>query len=83
MCICTNCQFYKSCWVQNGIQKIPKHILRLSLSMKLTDIKNTSFFNQNSLNLKLILNSFIIKQNYEFDIIECDAFCELPGVWIK
>lgn len=31
---------------------------------------------------KILLNTFSKKQEYEFDVVECEGFCENPGKWI-
>lgn len=84
MCICINCEFYNLCWIKEGLNKIPKVYTNTIFKIKPLD-KNyiNSFSSSNSLFLKVFLNIFTKKQEYEFDVIECDGFCEHPGIWLK
>lgn len=75
MCICVNCEFYKKCWIKKGLNKIPKVYTKTFLKVNLKK-SNKTF-------LRIFLNIFLKKQNYEFDIIECEGFCENPGQWLK
>lgn len=81
MCICINCQFYNCCWIKNGINKIPKNFLELAINLKTNGKENTKNIYMQTLSLKIFLNKFINKQKYEFDVIECEGFCENPGEW--
>lgn len=84
MCICINCQFYRNCWIKAGLNKIPK--VYTSTSFKLNFSNNQKFNKklvQNKIGLKIFLNIFTKKQEYEFDVIECEGFCEKPGAWIQ
>lgn len=84
MCICINCQFYKQCWIKGGLSKIPKIYTKTSLKL---DFYNTQELKHkligNQLLLKIFLNVFTKKQEYEFDVIECEGFCEQPGAWLQ
>ena len=84
MCICINCDFYKKCWINKGLNKIPKvhtaTFLRLNLN---NSSKNKTKLIQNKLFLKIFLNMFKKRENYEFDVIECEGFCEKPGQWLN
>lgn len=84
MCICINCEFYNLCWIKEGLNKIPKVYTNTIFKIKPLD-KNyiNSFSSSNSLFLKVFLNIFTKKQEYEFDVIECEGFCEHPGIWLK
>jgi hypothetical protein len=87
MCICINCNFYKSCWINKGLHEIPKNFLKTSLNFN----KGCVLFIENephipfkqSIYLKIILNSFYLKQMFEFDVVECEGFCERPGYWLN
>lgn len=83
MCICINCSFYNKCWIKNGIARIPKKFAQ-SIIKPISEIKsyNSKFLNK-SLSIYIILNSFNQKKIFEFDVTECEAFCECPGEWIK
>ena len=84
MCICINCEFYNLCWIKEGLNKIPKVYTNTIFKIKPLDKKYlTSFSSSNSVFLKVFLNIFTKKQEYEFDVIECDGFCEHPGIWLK
>lgn len=84
MCICINCEFYNLCWIKEGLNKIPKVYTNTIFKIKPFDKKYVnSFSSSNSLFLKVFLNIFTKKQEYEFDVIECDGFCEHPGIWLK
>ena len=84
MCICIKCEFYNLCWIKEGLNKIPKVYTNTIFKIKPLD-KNyiNSFSSSNSLFLKVFLNIFTKKQEYEFDVIECEGFCEHPGIWLK
>ena len=84
MCICINCEFYNLCWIKEGLNKIPKVYTNTTFKIKPLDKNDlTSFSSSNSVFLKVFLNIFTKKQEYEFDVIECDGFCEHPGIWLK
>nr|YP_009550329.1 hypothetical protein Ycf34 [Characiopsis acuta]QAA11351.1 hypothetical protein Ycf34 [Characiopsis acuta] len=82
MCICINCQFYNSCWIKKGINKIPKIFLELPVILKTNNKHYSKFIFSKTLSIKILLNKFIRKQKYEFDVIECEGFCEKPGEWL-
>ena len=79
MCICINCEFYKTCWIQNGLQKIDPYFNSYSFTF-------SSFYQKNLINsfteINLLLNLFIINENYELDVVECSSFCENTGKWL-
>lgn len=84
MCICINCEFYNLCWIKEGLNKIPKVYTNTIFKIKPLDKKYiNSSSSSNSLFLKVFLNIFTKKQEYEFDVIECEGFCEHPGIWLK
>ena len=83
MCICINCEFYQQCWIKKGLNKLPRvHTLT---PIKVTNELNNKSknFMYNNIFLKILLNVFTKKQEYEFDVIECEGFCENPGKWIE
>jgi hypothetical protein len=77
MCICINCEFYRSCWIHSGIYKIPKNFLTIPLHLNSKDAISYT------LSIKVILNKFMKRQHYEFDVAVCEGFCEKPGNWIN
>nr|YP_010478930.1 hypothetical protein Ycf34 [Lietzensia polymorpha]UVI61235.1 hypothetical protein Ycf34 [Lietzensia polymorpha] len=80
MCICINCGFYNNCWIKQGIAKMPKNYINIALDL---NVPNPNIVNiKQALSLKINLNNFIFRQKYEFDVIECEGFCEKPGNWI-
>ena len=81
MCICINCEFYKKCWINKGLNKIPKVYTNTSLKLNLSRKDNIMI--SDNLFLKIFLNIFLKKQNYEYDVIECEGFCENPGQWLN
>ena len=66
------------------MNKIPKVFTHTSLKLNSFAVKQ---FNpkliQKAFYLKIFLNLFTKKQEYEFDVIECEGFCEQPGTWIQ
>jgi hypothetical protein len=84
MCICINCEFYSICWVNKGLNKIPKVFTNTNLKLDFnTRPKNNYYLTHNSVYIKVFLNVFTKKQEYEFDVVECEGFCEQPGKWLK
>lgn len=84
MCICINCEFYKICWINKGLKKIPKVFTNTNLKLDFkTKSKRNYYPTQDSVFLKVFLNVFTKKQEYEFDVVECEGFCEQPGMWLK
>nr|YP_010478505.1 hypothetical protein ycf34 [Chlorobotrys sp.]UVI60810.1 hypothetical protein ycf34 [Chlorobotrys sp.] len=83
MCICINCEFSKTCWIKKGITKIPKNYIYTSLNLTLSNLTPFNINSRQSLSLKIILNNIISKQKYEFDVVQCQGFCERPGKWLN
>ena len=84
MCICINCEFYNSCWIKKGLNKIPKVYTNNTFKINpLYQKKLKSSFSSSSIFLNVFLNIFTKKQEYEFDVITCEGFCEHPGIWLK
>jgi hypothetical protein len=84
MCICINCEFYNLCWIKKGLNKIPK--VYNNTNFKINKLNSSDYryhITSNSLFLKIFLNIFTKKQEYEFDVVECEGFCEQPGMWLK
>jgi hypothetical protein len=86
MCICINCEFYKSCWIKKGLNRIPKNFLKIPLTFNYLKLSKKDKLYKNlkqSLNITINLNSFCSRQTYEFDVTECEGFCESPGYWLN
>lgn len=83
MCICINCEFYNLCWIKKGLNKIPKVYTNSTLKINLNRTKFSSSQLSTSLFLKVFLNVFTKKYEYEFDVVECEGFCEQPGIWLN
>ena len=83
MCICINCQFYKKCWIKNGLNKLPKVYTNSILTLKLKHHNFNNIILYKNIFLIIMLNIFNRKHEYEFDVIECEGFCENPGNWIN
>jgi hypothetical protein len=65
--------------MQNGLKKIDPYMT--SYLPKL-DTRFKSITLNNFIEVDLVLNLFVINENYEFDVIECNSFCENTGKWI-
>lgn len=86
MCICINCKFYQSCWIKKGLTQIPKNFFKTSLILTARNLNTQSFFSttfKESIDLKIQLNKFCSKNKFEFDVIQCEGFCESPGNWLN
>nr|AHX25573.1 conserved hypothetical plastid protein Ycf34 [Microchloropsis salina] len=83
-CICINCIFYNQCWIKKGLNKLPKVYTdsSIKLTFRSNSNNNKEFFTRN-ISFKILLNMFNKKQEYEFDVVECEGFCENPGIWIN
>ena len=81
-CICINCSFYSTCWINNALLNFPTNyqILKNHISDKIIEkdfrVKYLPIMVQIKLNVNL-LDSF-----REPDIIFCDGFLEKPGKWL-
>nr|YP_009550727.1 hypothetical protein Ycf34 [Eustigmatophyceae sp. Mont 10/10-1w]QAA11774.1 hypothetical protein Ycf34 [Eustigmatophyceae sp. Mont 10/10-1w] len=78
MCICINCNYYSICWMKKGIRR-----LKINDQNKIFVIKNDKFINRFKLpRVNLDLHIFTKKFVEEFDVTNCENFCESPGKWI-
>jgi len=79
MCICINCSYHSICWMQNGIRR-----LKVNDPNKLFSVKKKNFINRfnKSPRVNLYLHIFTKKYTEEFDVINCENFCESPAKWI-
>lgn len=84
MCICINCNFYNFCWIKNGLHKIPKNFMQSHIkALNNKSTNHSKILIDKTLFLVINLNCFSKKQKYEFDVIECEGFCEKPGYWLN
>jgi hypothetical protein len=86
MCICINCKFYKTCWIKKGLRQIPKNFFRTPLNFAQDQSQNkTEYYKtlKETIALTIQLNRFCYKNTFEFDVIECEGFCENPGNWLN
>ena len=82
MCICINCKFYHSCWINFGFTNFPSSKNELNIQVK--NKKYVKYLPTNLvINLELYLSTSSNINKREPDIIFCDAFMEEPGNWIK
>nr|YP_010196741.1 hypothetical protein LKZ11_pgp138 [Gracilaria cliftonii]UAD84545.1 hypothetical protein [Gracilaria cliftonii] len=74
MCICVNCRHVHNCVTYQLIKKQHNHRQNLNI------IKN-SFIPKKTL---ININISYVNQNtyYDWDLIECLSFVEIPGQWI-
>ncbi len=65
--------------MQKGVQKIDPYLVSYSST-------SNYFYQNNFLNsfieVNLLLNLFLMSENYELDVIECSSFCENSGKWL-
>lgn len=72
--------------MKKGLNKIPKVYTKTCFKTQKNykvRTKRKVIFIKNKLSMKIVLNLFSKKQNYEFDVITCDGFCEKPGKWLE
>lgn len=79
LCICINCKYYKSCWINLGIKKLKTN----KASFKFFTFKNAKLEFTKSLYINVKLHKFLKRNEFEFDIFTCDAFLESPGNWLN
>lgn len=84
MCICVNCQFYSSCWINDCLMNFPQTYLALinNIVNPNTTINSNKWLIYLPVTLDIQLNINPINYNREPDIIYCDAFIEKPGSWL-
>jgi len=83
-CICINCEFYLTCWINLALSNFPLNYSTLIESRKVKSLRlehNSLIDLPTFLLIQLNINS----KNYkaEPDIIFCDSFIEKPGNWIN
>nr|YP_009550979.1 hypothetical protein Ycf34 [Eustigmatophyceae sp. Ndem 8/9T-3m6.8]QAA11918.1 hypothetical protein Ycf34 [Eustigmatophyceae sp. Ndem 8/9T-3m6.8] len=84
MCICINCKFYPTCWINNALLNFPQNYKKLMENIikfkKVKKENNSQFYIPIMLKIQLNINP---KTNMrEPDIIFCDGFIERPGNWL-
>ena len=88
MCICINCNFYKSCWINTALLNYPSNYICFYNNWK-NIYESSPFKNKKHLTIYLIpllhleLNVNLTNTKREADIIFCDSFIENPGSWLK
>jgi hypothetical protein len=81
-CICINCGFYSSCWINNALLNFPINyqILKNNISDKIR--KDNITVKYIPIMLQIRLNVNLSDTFREPDIIFCDGFLEKPGRWL-
>ena len=79
MCICINCDYYLTCWMQNGIKILKPTDYKIK-NFGLTQKKLPVFIK--TTNVHLNLHFFTNRYIEEYDVNYCENFCENPGKWI-
>lgn len=84
MCICINCKFYSTCWINNALVNFPKNYVNLINNLR--NLKKVNLYKQDNtyiptmLDIQLNVNQKNLGR--EPDIIFCDSFIEKPGSWL-
>lgn len=83
MCICINCKFYSTCWINNALANFPRYYE--ILDKKIRSVKKNNKIIEIYLPVMLEIQLNVKSKDYrrEPDIIFCDAFIEKPGSWIN
>ena len=84
MCICINCKFYSTCWINKALLNFPKNYAKLIDNIRnLEKLKlNKQYTNYIPIMLEIQLNISQKNLGREPDIIFCDSFIETPGKWL-
>ena len=81
LCICINCKFYHSCWINFGLINFP--LTKKELTTKISNKQYVKYLPTNLIiNLELYVSTTLDINKREPDIIFCDAFVEKPGNWL-
>jgi hypothetical protein len=75
MCICINCFYYNICSLNLNLE-----IIQTNKDKKLTTAKFKLHPNFAVVNLNIFSQQ--LKDELEFDVIECNSFLEKPKMWI-
>lgn len=84
MCICINCKFYYTCWINDALINFPKSYNTLINNFrnfkKVNLPKQIKIYIPTMLEIQLNVNQKTLER--EPDIIFCDSFIEKPGKWL-
>lgn len=84
MCICINCKFYYTCWINGALTNFPQNYKSLIINVR--NLEKVKLYQQTNIYiptmLKIQLNINQKNLDREPDIIFCDSFIEKPGKWI-
>jgi len=75
MCICINCFYYNICSLNLNLETI-----QTNKDKKLTTAKFKKYPNFTVVNLNIFSRQ--LRDELEFDVIECNSFLEKPKMWI-
>lgn len=75
MCICINCFYYNICSLNLSLETI-----QINKDKKLTTAKFKKYPNFAVVNLNIFSQQ--LRDELEFDVIECNSFLEKPKMWI-
>lgn len=85
MCICINCKFYSTCWINKALLNFPKNYIKLTNNVrslkKLKLNKPHAIYIPTMLEIQLNISQKNLGR--EPDIIFCDSFIEKPGKWLN
>ena len=84
MCICINCKFYSTCWINNALVNFPKNYINLINNVR--NLEKVNLYEQDNIYiptmLEIQLNVNRKNLGREPDVIFCDSFIEKPGRWL-
>ena len=85
MCICINCKFYYTCWINDALTNFPQNYKSLIINIRNLEkaklYQQTNIYIPTMLEIQLNINQKSLDR--EPDIIFCDSFIEKPGRWIR
>nr|YP_009550558.1 hypothetical protein Ycf34 [Eustigmatophyceae sp. Bat 8/9-7w]QAA11496.1 hypothetical protein Ycf34 [Eustigmatophyceae sp. Bat 8/9-7w] len=84
MCICINCSFYSTCWINKALLNFPKNYVNLINNVRNLEKIKLSKLNDTYIPIMLEIQLNVNQKNLvrEPDIIFCDSFVEMPGKWL-
>jgi hypothetical protein len=85
LCICINCEFYLSCWINKSLENFPASYILLNKGSVRTNTLKSKEHSFSYLPAFLLIQLNISSKSYksEPDIMYCDSFIEQPGNWIR